>query len=206
MNPSNVIQRRANKYLRHYVMQGYLTYRSEEQLDELDSSLNEITSDHDRYCYLTLIKNAIEAGVRKYQESYNNSGSHVEEINEDFLYDLQNRLNQITRYEDSLSTEELLGYNTYLDGLTNRIRSLELELDEYQQEAINEIANLRMDLEQLTKRQSEKQVIGTCFKVGGFLTKAGLNHKEITTIITKDWDTIPETLSNTYDLAKTMLG
>lgn len=143
-------------------------------------------------------------GLNKHLEKC--SGCQIEEINEDFLYSLQNRINEITRYEDSLSTEELHAYNIYLDGLTSRIRSLELELDEYQQEAINEIANLRIDLERLTKRQSEKQVYGTWFKLSGVLTKAGLNHKEITAIITKDWDTIPQTLSNTFDLAKIMLG
>ncbi|MEO9964845.1 MAG: hypothetical protein ABJF11_03600 [Reichenbachiella sp.] len=190
--------------MRHNAIKGYLRGLKKDALDDLDTELYEISSSHDQYCYLNLIKSDIEKGVRKHLEEC--EGCQIEEINEDFLFSLQNRINQITRYEDELTQNELLAYNSYLDGLTTRIESLEREINEYQQEAINEIASLRIDLERLTKGQAERQVLGTWLKVAAFLTKAGLNHDEITAIVTKDWDTIPQVGTNIYELAKTMLG
>ncbi|MEQ8711442.1 MAG: hypothetical protein RIC80_00400 [Cyclobacteriaceae bacterium] len=115
-------------------------------------------------------------------------------------------ITESTKYPDSLDSKELLAYNTYLDGLTEHIESLEHELDEYLQEAINEIVRLRIDLERLTKSQAERQVRGTWWTVVAFLTKSGLNDKEINTIVTKDWETIPQGHSNSFELAKTILG
>lgn len=64
MNPSRVIQRRAESFMRHHAIQGYLRGLQEAALDDLDSELYEISSDHDKYCFLNFIKKSIEHGVK----------------------------------------------------------------------------------------------------------------------------------------------
>lgn len=93
MNPSKVIQRKADQFLRRYAIWVLI-----EALDQLDTSLNEINSDNDQYCYFTLIKKSIPQGMSKHEGVCSKKEHPIEVINDDFVDNLDNRINQISRF------------------------------------------------------------------------------------------------------------
>lgn len=186
MNVSNVIRNRVNDYLRDLDPSEEINFSVDYGTELLDEFLQEISIETDRYAFLTLVNNAIQTNVAKHVKKCKKKNCQKPEIAESYLYNLNNRKRQISRYEDGFSQEQLLAINSYLDDLSDRIDQqvkAEGEALELIQMLKQEIDELRFDMEEMTKRQASRQFKGTIYQTGKVLTLIGLSQEEIQNII-----------------------
>lgn len=191
MNVENVIKKRASSYVDSVTTRNFLSLPIQKATEMLDDSLYEITKDLDKYSYLTTIKKSLELKHKDHISHCTNPSCPAEDNMNDFLYNLQNRIDEVNQYQDSLSIEEQSVLNIYLDNLDGRINKL-VDVDQASlsliQDLKNELDELRKDFQILTKRQAGKQFRGTLWEISKVLFKAGLHSDEITEIVSEGLD------------------
>jgi len=209
MNHSEVIDRWVNDFMQeHAYYHEIISTTANEAINEIELLLSQIYLDAEKLTLISLVKKRIVEGFEQYKVN-NPNNLDFRRITEDFLMRLQSIEYEIIRYEDQLSKDDLLQVTKLVDSLQERIEALERnkeELDQYIAEIIQEFAEIKLDLQTMSKRQAKRQFVGSMSKIGTLLAKAGFKEDEILKILYGDWNSIPSILENSINLTKMFIS